>query len=712
MIRSFILWFFLVFLCAGFVHAQTNSTANFIEDTIYAFPDFEDGDTIATCTGFFSDSSKDTTETYGYENYSVTFCSKEDNNYLSMEFLFFDLGESDFMLIYDGDDDEPIYDVEGNDLHGEKIMGSSECLQFEFTSTPNEHSYGWMAEIDCFELCDAFEVSVTANGDESLDFCPGVGIVQFVAEAEYIGGDPEDYTDDLEFEWNFDGEVKEGKTVTHDYTDKKSGAYPFKLTVTDNINNCDTTLTKTVRIATEPDLIVDGPREPVCAEEIFNLFGYAEPNTWTGFDVRVETEDFINPDNPFSSKLDFDVFSDDDEITEVEDFNKVCIKIEHEDFGHLEFNFECPDGSSVQLKDISPGGAHLGEPVVGNDEIPGTGYEYCFSTSPEYGTMAEKSFEYYEYTDQTGNYYANEAYLPPGTYTPNEDFENLVGCPLNGEWKFTATDLNDDNAGHVKGWSIFFDEDFYADSLIFTPEIVEKQWYDDNDNPINNGGNVYHSEEEEGFYDYAFVTIDDFGCEWSDTITVEILPLPEAEIIPYTPNADYVTEIEMPFCEGDSTLLRVEPAYDDWEYQWYLNERKLENRIHDTIMAKGEEIGGLGLGNYIVEITDPETGCIAEIEKEVNDKNCDLRIPNVFTPPNPPNAEFEIEQIEGDIRWENMHMIIYNRWGDIVYEHTDYFGNWWDGAGAPDGVYYYVLTYQRKQLGYKKRTQGVVHIIR
>ena len=70
-----------------------------------------------------------------------------------------------------------------------------------------------------------------------------------------------------------------------------------------------------------------------------------------------------------------------------------------------------------------------------------------------------------------------------------------------------------------------------------------------------------------------------------------------------------------------------------------------------------------------------------------------LLIPNVFTPNGDgANDYFVIEGLRADSK-----IIIYDRWGIVMFETNDYLNNWWDGTtkggkDVPSGTYYYILT--------------------
>ncbi len=654
---------------------------------------------IETCSGYFVDSGEDTLTVYEPgEDYTITFCSNDevDNELIRFSFDFFDLAEGDTLYVYDGEDDTAplLYSAENDDLHGEEIWFSSACAYFRFVSAEDSPGApGWFATINCYTFCDGLWVEAeTTTG--SFDYCPYDANVDLIANAGYNAEnavyDPENFL----FNWNFQGETQSGEQADVSY--EEPGAYTFTLSVEDTENACEVSHTHVIRVGTNP--VFSGSilnPDTICAKSQTVLTGVATPTTWTGFPTSVEGV-FPIPDGTgesFDSFLDFDVFEPLTELEEELQFDKVCINMEHVDYGQLRIELSCPNGNSILLTDFSEGGANLGEPVVWDNTTPGKGYDYCFSPSASYGTMEETSPQYHEYTDNAGNFYFNAEYLPSGTYTPVESFSNLVGCPLNGEWTISVADNATGDNGFIFEWSLFFIEDIYPDSLIFTPEIVEMNWYDE-DQPLDDNP-VSVMKEEEGEYTFVFEVEDDFSCVFDTTLVLEVLPLPDAEII---------SELELPVCEGDSTLLSVSPIDDDplhWIYQWEMNFVELPESIYDTIMAKEP-------GNYTVIVTDTITGCSNYLDIEVTEQNCDLTIPNIFTPNGDGiNDYFEITNLE---HYPQSKIVIFNRNGKKIFEHNDYNENWWDGNGVPDGVYFYVLKYER--MDKERQIHGSITILR
>jgi gliding motility-associated-like protein len=90
-----------------------------------------------------------------------------------------------------------------------------------------------------------------------------------------------------------------------------------------------------------------------------------------------------------------------------------------------------------------------------------------------------------------------------------------------------------------------------------------------------------------------------------------------------------------------------------------------------------------------------------------------LKFPNVFTPNGDGyNDRFEIANLETD-HYLGRYFMVFNRWGKKIYERSNYF-NEWDGAGVPDGTYYFIFRYTFSFLGKNvdKEVSGTVTLIR
>ncbi|MFM9984483.1 MAG: gliding motility-associated C-terminal domain-containing protein, partial [Flavobacteriales bacterium] len=106
-------------------------------------------------------------------------------------------------------------------------------------------------------------------------------------------------------------------------------------------------------------------------------------------------------------------------------------------------------------------------------------------------------------------------------------------------------------------------------------------------------------------------------------------------------------------------------------------------------------------GVYTIVVTDQ---CGQEATIPVLVSVCDTTIPNVFTPNG--DSENDVFEIRGVLDFPRSTLLIYNRWGNLIEEYSSY-GNNWNGADCPEGVYYYI--FQRSD---GKNFEGYVHLLR
>lgn len=95
-------------------------------------------------------------------------------------------------------------------------------------------------------------------------------------------------------------------------------------------------------------------------------------------------------------------------------------------------------------------------------------------------------------------------------------------------------------------------------------------------------------------------------------------------------------------------------------------------------------------GVYTVAASD---ACGQNVSENLEWVVCDTQVPNVFTPGNDQmNDFFVIDGLEG---FPESSLLIYNRWGNLVFESTNYLNDWSgvDSSGNElnQGTYYYVF---------------------
>jgi len=111
-----------------------------------------------------------------------------------------------------------------------------------------------------------------------------------------------------------------------------------------------------------------------------------------------------------------------------------------------------------------------------------------------------------------------------------------------------------------------------------------------------------------------------------------------------------------------------------------------------------------------VQVVFPDTGTVLLTYTVENDEGCrdtitatilvidDVVVPNVFSPNGDgKNDAFSIGNIEA---FNDASLVIYNRWGKLIYENASYQNNW-TGDDYPDGTYFYVLEVPKLKKNYK-----------
>lgn len=173
--------------------------------------------------------------------------------------------------------------------------------------------------------------------------------------------------------------------------------------------------------------------------------------------------------------------------------------------------------------------------------------------------------------------------------------------------------------------------------------------------------------------------VDSNGCELSDSILIVVgspalYPLPNDTTICI--GSDVYTSVFVDVIDGELTYILL-----------------------DSMQI---------LENTIIEIYIDNGICPTTLTYEVNVVECPSDFPNVITPNGDgvndffliPNAHFE----------PNNHLVIINRWGNVMYETQGYL-NTFTGEGITDGVYFYIYTPDAK-LNREVTVQGYLHIMR
>jgi gliding motility-associated-like protein len=174
-----------------------------------------------------------------------------------------------------------------------------------------------------------------------------------------------------------------------------------------------------------------------------------------------------------------------------------------------------------------------------------------------------------------------------------------------------------------------------------------------------------------GFYE---VTVTVSGCTGTDTITINSeLPLGPL------PPLDSST-----ICRGDTVMLNATTA-NATSYVW--SGPGFSSTSPIVVLDSG--------GVYSVVVSNNCGSVIGSTTLNLIDCECRIVVPNAFTP----NGDGVNDYFYPDFDCNNpisLSMRIFNRWGELVYETSDLYGQWdgtYKGTLQPAGVYVYYVEF-------------------
>lgn len=186
------------------------------------------------------------------------------------------------------------------------------------------------------------------------------------------------------------------------------------------------------------------------------------------------------------------------------------------------------------------------------------------------------------------------------------------------------------------------------------------------------------------------------GCEQSKSFTITS---------PDSISADISSKNDSCLDGGDGRIsLIVRGGTPPYTYAW-------------SSGGLGAIIEGLVNGQYTVTVTDANA-CKATFSASVGTSDCNFEVVvyDVITPNG--DGVNDVFMIKGIEYYPNNKVMVFDKWGDIVFEQSNYNNKWsatrgTNGEALPDGTYYYVvkLGTQNKNGGPSEFT-GFIHVQR
>ena len=518
---------FLLLCLAGY-----SQTYNLNNDT--------NGSTITTCNATLYDSGGPNGQYSDGENFTITFCGTANAPIIvEVVALRTESASFDYLKLYDGPTvGGTLMATLGGTMPAQtEYEASGNCITITWRSDGSVHSYdGFELSIRCGFPCQDYTVTITPEAEydateEAYLGCSG-GLVSAQLNFPNNNQNYEQTIDNTMFSWsalnNNGTQTFTGLGLNELEEPLAPGAYFFTLTTTD-ANRCQVVSnTVTVYISVPPTFTGTTITPEVCPGAEATLTGVLNPpEEWqmTIQEVNYEQHCFDDEheDQEQISCFYYAEFAPGQTIQSANDIESIGMRMEHSYMGDLDILIQCPSGQRVTLFHQACGGGYFGQAVdyddvgtnscLDGDQWVGVGYDYYWTMSNNRGLMS-------------ANCPSSSNPLPAGNYQPVDNFSNLVGCPINGEWCVIFIDYLGADDG-----TVFQTELHFADYLIPAPEniISFQNTYDDEMWWEGEGSNQGFSVNNIGVPTvpgeacYTFSATDNFGCTYDTTLCLTVL---------------------------------------------------------------------------------------------------------------------------------------------------------------------------------------------
>lgn len=484
------------------------------------------GGTISTCSGTFNDEGGASGDYLDNSNIVTTICPSTPGSIIHVSFTSFDLEVgSDFLQVFDGNSTSaPLMSTCSGTIGPGAVMATptntSGCITFVFISNGVGTASGWTADISCSVPCQTIVASIPStipspNANGIIQRCQG-GSVTFNGSGTFSSSGV-----GSTFSWDFgDGTTGTGTTATHAYTN--AGGYVVKVKITDPAGCVSSnTINKLVQVSTTPTITSTALPDTICLGQSAALSAAVTMTPYTPNCTQPIAAITYLPDGTgisYLTSIPVDCYSQNQTIASAADISNICLTMEHSYLGDLQITIICPNGQSTMLKSyvsVGGGGAstYLGSPLDDPTVGPGTGASYCF-------TPTANTFLINGPTTLSGSPSWNS--IVAGNYQPEQSFNNLIGCPLNGNWTIQVTDNLAMDDGYIFGWDINFSVPIANQA--FTPTIASQGWTAAP--TLTNLTNTTATSTPTSINStcYLYSLTDNFGCTYTHPQCVVALP--------------------------------------------------------------------------------------------------------------------------------------------------------------------------------------------
>jgi len=467
------------------------------------------------------------------------------------------------------------------------------------------------------------------------------------------------------YTWDFDDGTKisgtDLDTIKHLFI--KGGGFVVRVDAEKNTNK-DYALHKIqVSLTANFDGTEADKQEAMCLGQTSGLKGIVSPVTWNyKKDENIELNpELIDDTKTYATIFDYRIFNKTDVLSAASDIDTIGIKLEHSNLSNLKIELFCPSGNSIILKDFGGANKYFGNPDNS------TASWYYWTNSPDNGTINSIT--------------PSGVSMPEGSYTSEQSFANLTGCPLNGAWTIKITDNQNLDSGYVYAARLKFNDAVLPVQWTFTNTYSQYVWSGPGVSNTLPDGSASATPTTKGSSEYKFNVTDNFSCPQDTSIFLQVTPAS------FTANpTEGPFELEVNF-ENTTTWA----SNYLWDFGDGSDKSTEENPTHIYTYPDGR-YKVLFTATAIDGCEDSDTITIdVSIPEAVFNEP-----PNVFSPNGDGFNDFFNLDVEHFASFEGW---IYSRWGKLVkkWNTIDEAKNGWDGKiqdsnrDATPGVYYFYI---------------------
>jgi subtilisin-like proprotein convertase family protein len=505
---------------------------------------------------------------------------------------------------------------------------------------------------DSVPSCQPFTIALNEtllsnpiDEDMNINSCSG-DVITLAATATFLNNNQtyQQTQANTTFKWIIGNSNEEGQVVYKSFI--QPSGYNFALYAID-VNGCisQNRVYGKIRNSASPIVSVNPilytqPNNPILLEgsqQFYSVLTYnsitLQTNPYLEYTFKYDTVFLPDGNNvSYNSDILIDQFDTEQVITSLEDILGIRLNIEHSFVGDLSIRLICPNGQTTLLKEQFPGvdvvtgliinpcsseggGKALGcSPDPSTSSIcytsPGVGWDYEFRPGAIGCFGISSDTINYIYTDLCNTIWENTALNPsitnsyteniePVFYGPYETFENLIGCPLNGNWRLQVSDHWMVDNGYMFNWGIGLKDSILqeqwnynigVDSVIFAGPNTTQLDPNTATTILNNIGN----------FNYSASVKDQFGCAFTVPFTIHCSLNIE--------NNEELNEISV-YPNPVNTVLNITIEKQEWSHatiELYNSLGQVITKIelngtNDTI-----DMSNYANGTYILKVNGPD----------------------------------------------------------------------------------------------------------